>query len=90
MKHIESVGMDAGQSMGPGTGALIADAAGLVVNAVILVRLQDLEPEEGHTVIMDFPEHVGIGWRWVDARWEPPAASEAPAPYQPDQATLWS
>lgn len=90
MKHIEVVDISVDESVAPAMGALLVDATGRVVNAVVLAEPGALAPEPGQTLITDYPQHVGIGWRHVDAQWQPPPASEAPAPYQPDQATLWS
>lgn len=89
MEHTESLDLNGGLAASPATGALLLDENGLVINAVILSRPQDLEPEPGLTLVTDYPEHAGIGWRRTDTRWDPPPVRDAPSPYQPEQASLW-
>ncbi len=52
--------------------ALLLDASGLVVNAVVIAQGSAFAAGGGLFAVTDAPEWAGIGWRRMDGKWIAP------------------
>jgi len=73
--------------------ALLLDASGRVVNAIVIVPGSAFAADGGLFAVTDAPEWAGIGWRRMDGKWIAPQAGDGdiglappaavPTPHEP-------